>query len=191
VVTAAEQSAGRGRQGRSWFAPAGSSLLYSAVLRPFDAAARPLLPLAVPIAVAEVAEELGAGPCQVKWPNDVWVEGRKLAGVLVESRPGDWAVVGVGLNVAVEPTDFPSIGGGATVPGALAALNERLGAALDAEPGEVLGGFRDRDALAGRRIGWEGGDGVAAGIDEAGHLLVDTADGRVELGAGEVHLRVE
>ena len=68
-----------------------------------------MLPLAVPLAVCEAAEELRAGTrCGVKWPNDVLVEGRKLAGILVEARPQDgWAVVGVGLNLTISPEEFP------------------------------------------------------------------------------------
>lgn len=108
VVTADEQTAGRGRQGRSWTAPAGKALLYSAVLRPLDQR-HLLLPLAVPLAVCEAAEELQPGiECAIKWPNDVWVEGRKLAGVLIEAKPQDgWAVIGVGLNLAIERGQFP------------------------------------------------------------------------------------
>ncbi len=116
VVTADEQTEGRGRQGRSWSAPAGKALLYSAILRPLGE--RPLLPLAAGLAVCETAEELAAGlssgtaepggvRCQVKWPNDVLLDGRKLAGVLIEARPqDDWAVVGVGLNLTISPEEF-------------------------------------------------------------------------------------
>ncbi len=106
VVTADEQTAGRGRQGRDWFAPPGGALLYSALLRPLGD--RPLLPLAVPLAVCETAENLANVECGVKWPNDVWVRGRKLAGILIEGRPEeDWAVIGVGLNVDVPAEAFP------------------------------------------------------------------------------------
>lgn len=201
VVTAEEQTAGRGRRGRRWFAPPGTALLYSAVLRPLGE--RPLLPLAVPLAVAEAAEALGAPGCRLKWPNDVWLEERKLGGVLIEGRPagpdGGWAVIGVGLNLSIEPQEFPeelravatSIGGGATVKDALAALNERLAEWVDADPGRVLEAYRARDALEGRRIRWEGGSGLAAGVDSLGHLLVDVGGGApVALGAGEVHLAV-
>ncbi len=89
VVTADEQTAGRGRQGRHWTAPPGKALLYSAVLRPLDQR-HLLLPLAAPLAVCEAAEELAPGiECEIKWPNDIWVDGRKLAGVLIEARmPG-------------------------------------------------------------------------------------------------------
>lgn len=108
VVTAAEQTAGRGRQGRTWTAPAGKALLYSAVLRPLDER-HLLLPLSVPIAVCEAAEELEPGiECRIKWPNDIWVNGRKLAGVLIEAKPQDhWAVIGVGLNLSITPSEFP------------------------------------------------------------------------------------
>ena len=203
MVTASEQSAGRGRQGRSWFAPAGAALLYSALLRPLGE--RPLLPLAAPLAVCEAAEAIAEVRCGVKWPNDVWVADRKLAGVLIESRAGEdgWAVIGVGLNVAVPRARFPAelaamatslLAEGAaeaTVEDARGALNAALDRWLDAPEAEVLAGFRARDALAGRRVGWDRDAGVVAGIDDSGHLLVDTDGGeRVALGAGEVHLAV-
>jgi BirA family biotin operon repressor/biotin-[acetyl-CoA-carboxylase] ligase len=203
VVTAAEQTAGRGRQGRAWTAPAGRALLYSAVLRPLDERHR-LLPLAVPLAVCDAAESIAAVSARVKWPNDVWIEERKLAGILIEARPPRWAVIGVGLNVAIEPDELPddlrwpaiSIGHGVTVEAALAALNRALGEWVAAPTERVLDAYRERDALRGRAVGWEGGPpgsesgrGRADGIDEAGNLLVETdAGGRLSLGAGEVHL---
>ena len=108
VVTADEQIAGRGRQGRTWTAPPGKALLHSAILRPLDER-HLLLPLAVPLAVCATAEELQPGiECRIKWPNDVWVEGRKLAGVLIEAKPQDsWAVIGIGLNLSISPGEFP------------------------------------------------------------------------------------
>lgn len=163
VVTAAEQTAGRGRQGRTWTAPGGKALLYSAILRPLGD--RQLLPLAVALAACEAAEDLAPGArCRIKWPNDVWIGERKLAGILIETktpsrdsahatreprakrgedegRPnssavwptedavarsvrrqartgrlaagiqkeeGGWAVIGVGLNLTVEPHELPS-----------------------------------------------------------------------------------
>ncbi len=197
VVTAAEQTAGKGRQGRSWTAPAGKALLYSAILRPLDAR-HVLLPLAVPLAVAEAAEAVAPIECAIKWPNDVWIEGRKCAGVLIEARPQDgWAVIGVGLNVSIEPHEFPaelretatSLGRGATVEGSVHALNESLSRWADTDPQEVLDAFRERDALRGREVSWAKGSGIADGVDERGNLLVETPNGeRVALGAGEVHL---
>lgn len=108
IVTAREQTAGRGRQGRVWTAPEGKALLYSAILRPLDGR-HLLLPLSVPLAVCAAAEELRPGiECQVKWPNDVWLEDRKLSGILIEAKPQEqWAVIGVGLNLTIAPNEFP------------------------------------------------------------------------------------
>jgi BirA family biotin operon repressor/biotin-[acetyl-CoA-carboxylase] ligase len=219
VVTATAQSEGRGRQGRTWTAPPGKALLYSAVVRPLDER-HLMLPLAVPLAVCEAAEQLRPNlECGVKWPNDIHLEGRKLAGVLIEARPQDgWAVVGVGLNLTIAPDEFPpdlrdtavSIfdpdGGDlgevrrslpAVAPAGLPqiplnaakTLNGHLDQWIGAEPDEVLAEWRQRDVLRGREISWDGGSGVADGVDDRGYLLVVTADGdRVALGAGEVHI---
>jgi BirA family biotin operon repressor/biotin-[acetyl-CoA-carboxylase] ligase len=200
VVTAAEQTGGRGRQGRSWLAPPGKALLYSAVLRPLDER-HLLLPLAVPLAVCESAEALVPGvECAIKWPNDVWVEGRKVGGILIEARPQDgWAVIGVGLNLAIEPDEFPaelretatSLGGGASPERARAALDAALGRWVEAPPAAILEQWRDRDALRGLEVSWEKGSGVADGVDDRGSLVVVTPGGdRTVLGAGEVHLRI-
>jgi BirA family biotin operon repressor/biotin-[acetyl-CoA-carboxylase] ligase len=191
LVTAGEQHAGRGRQGRTWTAPAGRALLLSLVLREWPA----VLPLAAAVAVADVA-----GPeAAIKWPNDVLLAGGKVAGILVEGRPQEgWAVLGIGLNVAVRGADLPAElrGRAATLglePAAieplLAALLRALGARLAQEPAALLAAFRERDALRGRAVRWQRGAGVAAGVDEAGRLLVDLPDGtRAALDAGEVHL---
>ncbi len=191
LVTASEQSAGRGRQGRAWAAPAGTSLLCSVVIRDPSR----LLPLAAGVAVAELV-----GPqAQVKWPNDVLVGGRKIAGILVEGRPQEeWAVLGIGLNVAVRLQDLPgdlrdraaTMGLG---PDALEPVLGRLLAQLErwtsADAAAVLAAVRARDALIGRRIRWAAGEGQGAGIDGDGRLVVLTAGGRVALTAGEVHLK--
>jgi BirA family biotin operon repressor/biotin-[acetyl-CoA-carboxylase] ligase len=203
VVTADEQTAGRGRHGRRWTAPARKALLYSAILAPLGERHK-LLPLAVPLAVCEVVEELAPMECGVKWPNDVWIEERKVAGVLIEARPPDWAVIGVGINLAIELGEFPpdlrwpaiSVGHGATLEAAQVALNRHLSAWSEAEPEQVLGAYRDRDALRGREVSWESagseapsGAGRAEGIDDRGNLVVAAEGGRrLKLGAGEVQL---
>ncbi len=191
VVTAAYQSAGRGRQGRRWTAPAGRALLCSVVIRDPPR----LLPLAAGVAVARVA-----GPeAKLKWPNDVWIDGLKVAGILVEGRPQErWAVVGVGLNVALAQTDFPDeLQGLATTMGlspaaiepTLAALLRELGRWASAANAELLDAFRELDALAGQTVRWGEERGRADGVDDSGRLLVTTADGRrVALDSGEVHL---
>jgi len=190
LVTASAQSSGRGRQGRSWFAPPGRALLCSLVLREF----RRLLPLAAGVAVAEA---LGDG-AQVKWPNDVLLEGRKVAGILVEGRPQEgWAVLGIGINVAVSADDLPGelrahaggLGlGPAQVEPMLARLLDRLEPWLSARDEDVLRALRARDALHGRPVRWAGRAGRGDGIDDAGRLRVLTEEGVIVLDAGEVHL---
>jgi BirA family biotin operon repressor/biotin-[acetyl-CoA-carboxylase] ligase len=203
AVTADEQSAGRGRRGRAWSAPPGKALLCSFVLRPLDEG-HSLLPLAVPLAVCEAIEAVATVPCRVKWPNDVWIEERKVAGVLIEARPPEWAVLGIGVNVAIEPAEFPddlrwpatSIGRGAGVAHTLDALAEALTRWAEASPDAIVRAYTERDALRGRRIAWEGGpgagSGTAEGIDAEGNLAVVTdGGGSVKLGAGEVQLALE
>ena len=197
VVTAGEQTEGRGRQGRTWTAPPGKALLYSALVRPLDER-HALLPLAIPLAVCDAAEQLEAGiECDVKWPNDVQIDGRKLAGVLIEARPQDgWGVIGVGINLAIAADEFPAelreravSLHRVAIPAATRALNERLAEWVAATEATILGAWRERDALRGRQVSWDGGSGVADGIDDRGYLLVVTSGGeRIAVGAGEVHL---
>jgi BirA family biotin operon repressor/biotin-[acetyl-CoA-carboxylase] ligase len=190
LVTAAQQTAGRGRQGRVWTAPAGRALLCSIVIRNPPR----LLPLAAGVAVAEVA-----GPeALVKWPNDVLMRGGKVAGILVEGRPQEqWAVLGIGLNVALRDDDFPpELQGIAATLGlepeaiepVLARLLETLERWSAATPTAVLQALRARDALRGQPVRWAGGEGRAEGIDEQGRLIVGTRAGPRALDAGEVHL---
>jgi BirA family biotin operon repressor/biotin-[acetyl-CoA-carboxylase] ligase len=216
LVTAAEQTAGRGRQGRRWSAPRGSALLMSLVLR----SPPPLLPLLAAVAVCDVAGE----ETLVKWPNDVVVAApdgvatgperalapplAKLAGILAEGRLQEgWLVLGIGLNVAVAldalPPELRAGSGrpGGGLPAATMGLRpddvehvlERLLVALQgrlAEPAETtLAAWRRRDALRGRPIAWAGGRGRADGIDGEGRLIVALdGGGRTALAAGEVHL---
>ena len=190
LVTADEQSAGRGRQGRAWSAPARSAVLMSVVLREL----RESLPLAAAVAVCEALP----ADAQIKWPNDVWIGGRKVAGILVEGRPQEgWAVLGIGLNVTtdefppeLEATSLALEGRPLSVPATLAAVLASLDAWLPRPIEEVLAAWRTRDALLGRPVRWANGskEGTAAGVDSSGALIVETAGGRVSLDAGEVHL---
>ncbi len=195
LVTADAQSAGRGRQGRTWTAPPGRALLLSLVLR----GAPPLLPLAAAVAVAEVCGE-GA---RIKWPNDVLLDGRKVAGILVEARPQHgWAVLGIGINVAVRVEDLPAeLHGRAGTLGrapeareeVLARVLRRLEDALALGVDVLLDRWRARDALLGREVRWSGGaTGIAAGVDAGGRLVVELpGGGRTALDAGEVHLSAD
>ncbi|MEA2386442.1 MAG: BirA family transcriptional regulator [Thermoleophilaceae bacterium] len=199
LVTADEQSAGRGRQGRVWTAPAGHALLLSLVVRGLEER-HELLPLAAAVAVCEACEANAAVACAIKWPNDVWIERCKVAGILIEGRPQEgWAVIGIGVNVST-PEFPPELAGTATSlalaaparvpsrPGVLAALMASLDRLLGAPAPDVLALWRERDALLGAPVGWDGGLGTGAGITDAGALQVETSGGVVELDAGEVHL---
>jgi BirA family biotin operon repressor/biotin-[acetyl-CoA-carboxylase] ligase len=190
LVTASEQRAGRGRQGRRWSAPPGRALLCSLIVREPPR----LLPLAAGVAVACSAGE----EARLKWPNDVLVHGRKVAGILVEGRPRErWAVVGMGVNVAVSidalPAELRERAGTLglspqAIEGWLAALVEHLARWLQASEREILDAVRARDALLAQPVRWAGGSGTGAGIDGDGRLVVATADGKVALDSGEVHL---
>jgi BirA family biotin operon repressor/biotin-[acetyl-CoA-carboxylase] ligase len=191
LVTAGAQTAGRGRQGRAWAAPPGRALLMSLVLREAPA----LLPLAAAVGVAEAIGE----DAQIKWPNDVQLDGRKVAGILAEGRPQEgWAVLGIGVNVAIRIEDLPpELRGTAATLGRepsdvesfLTELLRSLERALALPAGELLDAWRARDALAGRAITWSAGRGTASGIDGEGRLVVELPDGgRTALDAGEVHL---
>jgi BirA family biotin operon repressor/biotin-[acetyl-CoA-carboxylase] ligase len=147
------------------------------------------------VAVCEALPVEGA----IKWPNDVWIDRRKVAGILVEGRPQvGWAVLGIGLNVTTE--SFPPelrdtatslrLAGAATTPKELLpVLTASIARWLDAPREEILDAWRARDALQGESVTWSAGSGTAAGIDESGALVVDTDRGRMTLDAGEVHLR--
>jgi BirA family biotin operon repressor/biotin-[acetyl-CoA-carboxylase] ligase len=205
VVLAEEQTAGRGRQGRTWVAPRARALTLSVVVRA-GGESLALLPLTTAVAVCEACEAIAPVRCAVKWPNDVWIEERKVSGILIEARPQEgWAVVGIGLNVDTAEEELPAelretatslriAAGGEVGRGrALGALLERLRQWIPAERERLLAAYRTRDALGGRAIAWtvagERLEGEAAGVDDDGNLVVFTADGeRHVLGAGEVHL---
>jgi BirA family transcriptional regulator, biotin operon repressor / biotin---[acetyl-CoA-carboxylase] ligase len=209
VVLAEEQTSGRGRQGRSWIAPRGNALTLSVVWRFGAGRDSDLLPLAAAVCVCEACERLASVRCAIKWPNDVWVDERKLAGILIESRPAErWSVIGIGLNVNTTEDELGPeleatatslrIASGSPVDRDLALdlLLERLAARLPElarGSGELLSAYRERDVLNGRKISWRAGtaqrDGEARGIDGGGRLVVFTAEGEeLLLDAGEIHL---
>ncbi len=202
LVTASLQTAGRGRQGRRWIAAANSSLLMSLILRSPPA----LLPLIAAVAVCDVTR----ADALIKWPNDVVLPHAnglaKLAGVLAEGRPQQrWAILGIGLNVAVRPEDMPpelrertaTLGlSQREIEPTLEALLDALERRLNEHVGETLTAWRALDALRGREIVWgahtegELQRGLAEGIDGTGRLIVALpGGGHTTLAAGEVHLR--
>ena len=218
VLVAEHQTAGRGRLGRAWVTPPRAALTFSMLLAPdrVPSGRWPWLPLLAGIAVSEGVRRVTEVSCGLKWPNDVLVDGRKLAGVLVERverSAGAAAVVGVGLNVSTERAELPVptatslvLEGAATVDRSVI-LREvlRAFAALYlqwcAERGDPDAGLHAayvrRCATIGREVAvslpsGEQLTGQALGIDGDGRLQVRTASGNRLLGAGDVvHVRAE
>ena len=203
VVVADHQTAGRGRRGRSWDAPPGSSLLASVLLRP-PAARAHLAGMAVGLAAVAACAEAAGVAATLKWPNDVVVVAGKLGGVLAEvvGGPGEGAVVvGLGLNVA---WDAPLPPGGVDLRGLsgrivdrhallvafLVALEERCGQA----PGRLVSDYRARCSTIGTPVrvdlATEVVTGIAAAVEDDGRLVVETGADRRTVAAGDVvHLR--
>ncbi|WP_370327475.1 biotin--[acetyl-CoA-carboxylase] ligase [Euzebya sp.] len=211
VLVADVQTAGRGRRGRTWHAPAGSSLMSSVLLRPsIPARTWPVLPLAVGTAVLEACRVVvdGMDPARLalKWPNDLLVDGVKAAGILVEAS-GDRVVAGMGINVdwrgvarppEVQATSLAEAAGGDVdrwrlLEVLLVALDRHLGLA-EADPGGVVGRYAPDCATVGVEVTAQGAapiEGTAVGLTPEGHLRIRTRDGgdRV-VAAGEVeHVR--
>ncbi len=191
VAVADEQTAGRGRLGRAWVAPPGASLLVSVLLRPLLPAERVhLVTLAAALAAIDALPDAGA---RVKWPNDVVVDDRKLAGVLAEADGAGAVVVGMGLNVRDDwfPADLRDIATAYAIDRRellvawLRAYDARL-AAVD----RVVHDATRRSATLGRRVrvdlGSEMFEGVASALTDEGYLVVD---GRIVSAGDVVHLR--
>ena len=208
VVAANAQSAGRGRQGRRWVSPQGAGLYVSTVLRPSPLAA-PLLTIAAGVAVVEGVQRATGLEPHLKWPNDVYAGGRKVAGVLAEARTTvgavQFVILGFGINVlpAAYPRDVAgratslegelgrAVDRGALLAECLASLAERYRELQTGQAGAILEAWRMRAApTLGRRVRWEAGgaavEGVAETIDESGALLVRTGGSVVRVTAGTV-----
>jgi biotin-[acetyl-CoA-carboxylase] ligase BirA-like protein len=200
VLIAAEQVAGRGRPGRSWHSPVGG--LWMTAVLPFYPKRVGWTSLAAGLAVARAVRDLGAA-ARVKWPNDVLLDGRKLAGVLAETSSPDLVAIGIGLNVLNPVPDDPVLAARCarlveTVPGVqvatvrdsiLAQLETiwRLLAAPDLHP--LRSAWEELDAARGRSVLWSAtrAAGIAEGVDAAGALLIRTSDGSLRAASvGEV-----
>jgi BirA family biotin operon repressor/biotin-[acetyl-CoA-carboxylase] ligase len=188
VAVADYQTAGRGRLGRSWTAPPGTAINVSVLLRPPSGALIQQLSLVGGLAVAEAVEEALQLSAQIKWPNDVMVNRRKLAGVLAEAREGI-VVLGIGVNVNQTRAELPAE---ARVPPAslrtvddvvrdraplladlLTRLERHYDAWRDGGLDAVFDGIGSRDFLRGRRVTVDGLEGLGSGLDRQGRLLVD------------------
>jgi BirA family transcriptional regulator, biotin operon repressor / biotin---[acetyl-CoA-carboxylase] ligase len=213
VVAAAHQTSGRGRRGRSWVGASGRSLLFSVVLRPaIQAGQVPVLSLLAAERLAAACDELTDAEVGCKWPNDLVVGDRKVAGILPEAAVSDGRVrhlvIGIGLNVSMEESDFPEdVRPHATslaleesrAPDQETLLERFLalfrGAYPPADGRAVLEAYGSRCTTLGRRVrataaGGETVEGVASALDEEGALLVETGRGPQVVSFGEVvHLR--
>jgi BirA family biotin operon repressor/biotin-[acetyl-CoA-carboxylase] ligase len=203
VVVAQAQTAGRGRRGRLWIDEPGASLLTSIILRPRLTPARlPTLSLAAGVAVAEALERVTGRMPRLKWPNDVLVDGRKLAGILLESRigPSPLVVLGIGVNLAqrVFPPDLAeratsvrlATGRRVDADTLLTALLESLDAWRTRLETEGWAPIRERwcalTETLGRRVSIDDVQGIAVDVDEDGALIVVEGDVRRRVVAGEV-----
>ena len=196
-----EQTEGRGRLGRSWNAPPGTAILASLLLRPPPKRVVSEISLVAGTAVAEALENAIGLAVQVKWPNDVMLNRRKIAGILAEASDGA-VIVGIGVNVNQERGDLPV---DTRVPPAslytidgvkrervplLAAILERLEQNYDAWVGHGLDGVYDslgsRDFLRGRRVEVNGENGVGVKIDRDGRFLLDVGGEVRAVESGEI-----
>ena len=214
VVIADAQTAGRGRRGREWFSPPGSGLYVSVILTPGRARAdgpraTALLTLAAGVALSEGVEAATGLRVALKWPNDLYVSTRKLAGILAEAAssqvPGSPIVLGYGINIGAAAYP-PELGDRATsleselgrpvdrahvCVETLAALARRYDDLLEGRFDAILDAWRAKaPAGVGARVSWttmEGPrEGITAGLDDQGALLVTVADHTERLIAGEV-----
>jgi BirA family biotin operon repressor/biotin-[acetyl-CoA-carboxylase] ligase len=211
VIVAGHQEAGRGRLGRSWEEPPGSSLLVSVLLpAPADPAILPLASLAAAVAMADALRDACGVDARCKWPNDLMARGRKLGGILAEARVQagrpDHLVVGTGVNVLQRAEDLPRTvrdtatsvsleGGRPDAAGLLSAYLAGLrGLHRPADPGfpaAVLARYRPVCETIGMRVHGVGSDGrtiegLATGVGDAGELIVDVGGAPVAITFGEV-----
>jgi BirA family transcriptional regulator, biotin operon repressor / biotin---[acetyl-CoA-carboxylase] ligase len=212
VLVAEAQTAGRGRMGRQWVSQPGAALTFSVLLRPAGVpqASRGWLPLLAGVAVASAVRAQTAVSASLKWPNDVQVNGAKLAGILAE-QAGDAVVVGIGINVSSGRDELPvatatslalegaDLGAGPLLVGVLGELERGYrawaGAAGDAAASGLHQDYQRLCGTLGRqvRVSLPGGrpvTGTARAVDAAGRLVVQSAAGPVPVSAGDViHVR--
>jgi BirA family biotin operon repressor/biotin-[acetyl-CoA-carboxylase] ligase len=198
IVVADHQTAGRGRLGRSWEAPPGKALLFSILLRPPEGRNIAEISLVAGVAVADALERTLGLAVQLKWPNDVMLRRRKVAGCLAEARDGV-VVLGIGINVNQSREELPPTAGSVlTLTGreldrealldvVLEDLGDRYAAWCEGGLDAVYDGLGPRDFLRGRHVSVNGTSGVATMIDRQGRLEIQVGHGElVSVDSGEV-----
>ncbi len=211
VIVTDRQTAGRGRRERVWISSPQHSLTFSLLWRFGNNSSAPeALSLAVGLALLRALDVSGV-KATVKWPNDILCEGKKLAGVLIETQPGDIksAIIGIGINLRLPP-DMPDDVARNAIPLAdvlakppareslLANLLENLAATLARYEVEGFSGLRDawlsRHAFQGHLVRISGSsadiEGMCSGVTERGELLINTADRIHRVMSGDVSLRL-
>jgi BirA family transcriptional regulator, biotin operon repressor / biotin---[acetyl-CoA-carboxylase] ligase len=196
LVLANAQTAGRGRVGRSWTSTRGAGVWLTLIERPRDVRAVGVLSLRIGVALGAALDPLADTAISLKWPNDVYVGTRKLAGILVEARWRDalpeWVAIGVGINVHRPPNEPRAAGlrpGVARIAVLDAAIPVIRGAALRSGclDASELSAFAARDLAVGRACSAPVG-GIVRGIDADGALLVDTSSRTVAVRTGSLVL---
>jgi len=186
LIVADEQTAGRGTQGRRWTSRPGAGIWLTLIERPTDLRALDVLSLRCGLYAAEALDGLAAGGIAVKWPNDLFVENRKLAGVLIETRwrgaAAEWVAIGFGLNVRRPPLDSAiGLADGCSRIDALVRLVPALRRAASATghlTGDEMARWVGRDIARGRAVSAPS-RGTVDGVAPAGELLVRSDDGTV------------
>lgn len=209
VVIAGEQTAGRGRLKRTWFSPGGNIAL-SIILYP-DTAGLPFLIMIASLAAASSIEGVTGLKTQIKWPNDILIRGKKVAGILIENEvkggKASYAVIGIGINIGLHPDNIREISNIAT------SLEEELGETVSREDvirslltefellylqlpniEPIFNAWRDRLVTLGQKVTATWGEdtirGIAESVDESGALMIRLADGSLtKVVAGDVTLR--
>lgn len=207
VVVAEAQTAGRGRQGRGWHGASGACLMFSVLLRPTVAVEEwaALGPLAG-TAVAAAGTQLGGAPLGTKWPNDVVSGGRKLGGLLLEGRPPEFVVLGIGINVRGAEADFPpdlratattleavsgrQVGRETLLAGIVNELDRLYGWLLEGREAELLAEQKRRETVLGREVTMRSAGrilrGQAQDLTTRGELKLRTEAGEIVVATGEV-----
>ena len=188
LIVAEQQTAGRGSRGARWDSPPGTDLYFSVLLRTaLPAARRPPLTLAIGLAVAETLDRFTGGTARVKWPNDVYLEGRKCSGILVESK-ADVVVIGVGVDVnreagldTLEATSMAAVAGEqdreAVLVAALDAMSARVDEQLAQGPAVTVASLAPRLLWQGERVLCGEIGGTFARVDPDGALILRTDAG--------------
>ena len=211
ILSAGEQTGGRGRQGRRFLSPKGGIYFSAAYLLPEKTKRPAFLPLYVGLSVQKVLQKRAEQPIFVKWPNDIYANEKKIGGVLtelLEGKSGLYAVVGVGLNVKIETSLFPTALDGRITDLSAVGFHVRDREALikeiiaetdrfvyedrvlEQDAFTAAQAFRNVDFLYGKRVTRDSPagktTGIAAGVDDAGRLILQTENGELHVDSGAV-----